>query len=62
MMVYNAKFSWTEMYAMPVFMRRFYIEQYREWRKAENEAHQQDSEQQQQQAHEAYRMGQQNSE
>ena len=50
------------MYAMPVFMRRFYIEQYREWRKAENEAHQQDSEQQQQQAHEAYRMGQQNSE
>ena len=62
MMVYNANFSWGEMYNMPIYMRSFYINQYREWKEAENRNAEQANEQQQQQAHEAYLMGQQNSE
>lgn len=60
MMVYKGGFSHTEMYNMPIHMRRFYIEEYREWRKEENKS-QEDSEQQQNQAYEAYSKGQQNS-
>ena len=43
-------------------MRKFYFDQYKEWKKAEDENHTEETQQQQQNVYEAYKMGQQNSE
>ena len=46
---------------MPIHMRKFYIEEYKQWKKAEMDNAQGNADDQQQQAHDAYKMGQQNS-
>jgi len=55
-------FTHTEVYNFPIHLRRFYIEEYTEWKKAENASADANASDQQQQAHDAYVMGQQNPE
>ena len=54
-------FTFTELYNMPVHLRRYYLKEYKEWKKTENEEAQNASDQQQQ-AYDHYKLGQQNSE
>ena len=59
MLIYQVKgFTHKELYNMPIYLRKFYIKEYKEWRKAENENAQQsgdqNSEQAQDQAYQQY--------
>ena len=48
-------FSHTEIYNMPIHLRSFYLKEYQEWKKAENEtASSQTAEQGQEQAYQQY--------
>ena len=56
MLLYKAPgFTHTELYNMPIYLRRFYTEQYKEWREAENETSEQSAEQGQDQAYQQYK-------
>ena len=62
MLLYKAHgFTHTELYNMPVYLRRFYTEQYKEWREAENE-NSETAEQGQDQAYQQYKNTHQNPE
>ena len=57
MLLYQVKgFTHKELYNMPLYLRKFYIKEYKEWKKAENEnaKSEQNSEQAQDQAYQQY--------
>ena len=57
MLLFQVKgFTHKELYNMPIHLRNFYLKEYREWRKAENEnaKQEQNSDQAQDQAYQQY--------
>tara|TARA_R100000322_G_scaffold164183_1_gene128351 strand:+ start:358 stop:543 length:186 start_codon:yes stop_codon:yes gene_type:complete len=52
--------NWEALYNMPIWLRSFYLKEYREWRKAENENAGPSSEEAQDQAYQQYKNMHQN--
>ena len=53
-------FTHKDIYNMPIHLRAFYLKEYKEWKKAENDADKQTGEQSQQQAYDQYQQTQKN--